>query len=110
MFGLRRKFKIPDKEEYYLIFKKPWGNSMGISLEGKLNYILVYTADFKSYTFLDYEGEDDGFDTYIGAEQFLRAYLVSNYKELPNRWYINKFKRKENGYLEDLKTGDEIEY
>jgi len=112
MFNLIRKFKNPKSEDYYLIFMKPWSSRLGISLEGKLNYMLVHTKDFKTFKIIDEPGEDDGFDSYRGAEQFLRAYLTNKYGKLPNRWYINKFSmdKDSDGYLINNKTGEKIEY
>ena len=110
MFHLMRKFKVPNQEDYYLILKKPWGRSIGVPLEGKLGYMLVHTTEFKTYDIIDEKGEDDGFEDYIGAEQFLRAYLSGTVKKVPNRWYINLFINKPNGYLEELSDGKEIKY
>ncbi len=101
MYGLRRKIKIPNEESYYLIFQKPWTSSIGMDFEGRLNYVIVYTEDFENYEFIDEEGEDDGFETYQGAEQFLRAYVTANYDKTPHRWYINVYPKEKSGELID---------
>jgi hypothetical protein len=111
MFGLRRYVKIPNNGDEFYIIQKVGGalpKDISVDPENVLNYVIVKkTAD--GYEFIDYENETDGFDSYKGAEQFLRAYVAANYSEIPNRWYINLFPENNNGKLVD-KEGNEYDF
>jgi spore coat polysaccharide biosynthesis protein SpsF (cytidylyltransferase family) len=99
MIGTRRVFNIPDSTDKVLIIQKV-GNCLNkklrINPDNVLNYIIVKTSDDENYEFIDNKGETDGFETFQGAEQFARAYILANYDELGHRWYINEFPKNEN--------------
>lgn len=103
MFGCRRYIKIPNTEIEFFIIKKIGGSlpsCIGVNPADVLNYVIVKKED-DGYSHIDNAGESDGFETYRGAEQFLRAYVAANYELTPHRWYINEFPKNNNGKLVD---------
>jgi hypothetical protein len=111
VFGLRREIKIPNTTTKYLIIQKAFGvlpACIGVVPKDVLNYVIVKTSDDKNYEFIDNPGESDGFFSYIGCENFLRAYILVNHnKGLPHRFYMNEFTNSSNGALID-KDGNEV--
>ncbi len=111
IFGQRRIIKIPNTNVKYIIIQKSFGTlpaCIGVNHKDVLNYVIVKTSDDENYEFIDEQGETDGFDTFQGAEQFLRAYILVNHKKgLPHRFYLNKFINSSDGALID-KQGEEV--
>ena len=109
MLGLRRKIIVGNDK--FLIIQKAFGTlpkCIEVNPEDVLNYIIVKTSDDTNYEFIDNPGESDGFSSYIGAENFLRAYVLVNHNNgLPHRFYLNEFTNSGNGALID-KSGEEV--
>ena len=109
MMGLRREIKVG--KDKFLIIQKAYNclpKKLGINPKEVLNYIIVKTSDDIKYAFIDNPGEKDGFESYQGAEQFLRAYIEVNYSEgLPHRFYLNEFKNGGDGSLIN-KKGEKV--
>ena len=85
MIGLRRSFNIPNSNDKLLLIQKVGGclsSILGIDPTTVKDYVLVITSDDQSYEFIDNPGESDGFESFQGAEQFARAYILENYSEL----------------------------
>lgn len=112
MFGVRRKIIEPTSKDEFLIIQKAYGclpKALGINPSDVLNYVIVKDNKDGSYDFIDNEGETDGFNSFKGAEQFLRAYILDNYDEIPHRWYLNEFPKAENGILIN-QNGEEVDF
>ena len=111
IFGQRRIIKIPGTNVKYIIIQKTFGclpKCIGVNPKDVLNYVVVKTSDDKNYKFIDNPGETDGFDTYQGAEQFLRAVIQVTYPSaLPHRFYLNEFTNSSDGALIN-KQGEEV--
>ena len=111
MMGLRREIKIPGTDVKFLIIQKAYGvlpSCLGIDPSNVLNYVVVKTDDDINYEFIDEEGESDGFDSYQGAEQYVRAVCQVEYPSaLPHRFYLNEFTNGGDGSLID-KDGNKV--
>ena len=111
VIGLRREIKIPNTNIKYLIIQKAFNvlpACIGVNPKDVLNYVIVKTSDDINYEFIDSPGETDGFDSYQGAEQFLRAVIQVSYPSaLPHRFYLNEFTNSGDGALID-KQGHKI--
>lgn len=103
--GLRTKFKVTDTK-FVEVYQKPWSSILNMSKVNRLNYIVVLN-DNGTYTFIDNDGEYDGFDSFAGAEQFARAYIKSNFNLSSTRTTPNL--KLKSGLRLNTQTGDYIE-
>lgn len=76
-FGLRTRYRINETKTVE-VYRKPWSASLGIPFEGMLQYIVVEN-DNGIYTLID-EEEEDGFETFRGAEDYARAHVKGVHK------------------------------
>lgn len=112
MIGTRRKIIEPTSKDEFLIIQKAYGclpKELGLNPKDVLNYIIVKVNKNGTYTFIDNDGEIDGFNSFQGVENFLRAHILNNYGKLPHRWYVNMFPKNENGTLIN-KQGEEVDF
>ena len=111
MMGLRREIKIPNSNTKYLIIQKAFGvlpKKIGVDPKNVLEYVIVKTSDDTNYDFIDEGTETDGWISFQGAENFLRAYILVNHNDgLPNRFYLNKFVNGGDGSLIN-KQGEKV--
>ena len=109
VMGLRREIKVG--KDKFLIIQKAYNclpKKLGINPKEVLNYIIVKTSDDIKYAFIDNPGEKDGWNTFIAAENFLRAYIQVNYNYgLPHRFYLNLFTNGGDGSLIN-KKGEKV--
>ena len=111
MIGLRRRFNIPNSNDELLLIQKAFGvlpSIIGVNPANVKEYVLMLLSG-STYTFIDNIGETDGFESYQGAEQFARAYILENYNELGHRFYADLFTNSGNGSLID-KNGNEVDF